>query len=414
MRRFLLVLTAIVGFFFAFSLASCNNQDAVNDPEQSEENLFEYEEIVPMSDELKTQILALCYEKYVKEKYPERTIADIDIFRDLGEKNGNRVFTLSGIPTGDGKEEQEIIKQFSDDYYLGYYHYTGAPLYVYTENSVHTITAAYDRELISEADVAYFIELYQGINRRPRMLKRMNSETEKEIREEYAKKLNLMQQALGSEKQYKADGIIIAYHFGSYRGREAIAIKIGIQWKDKYKREKPVDDVMIKEDYNCVNYIYYKKTFYDIEDAYHSGIITRQELIDIGERSCASQLQKYEETHGMTPVEPNPKGYAKKIYCNTTISADFDEESFTIILDKKIGRVNQPLDERLLSGIETKYIEDLTCRPPGAYYNEDTFEQIFFIKLATPGKENILDAIRILQKVDGIRCVKPNSYLQAD
>ncbi len=413
MRKFLFVPVAIVSCFFAFTLASCNDQKAVNDSGQPEENLFEYEEIVPMSDELKTQILALCYEKYVKDKYPERTIADINIFRDLGEKNGNRVFTLSGVSTGDGKEEQEIIKQLPDDYYLGYYHYTGAPLYVYTENNVHTITAAYDRELISEADAAYFIELYQGIDRRPRMLKRMNSETEKEIREEYAKKLNLMQQALGSEKQYKADGIIIAYHFGSYREREAIAIKVGIEWKDKYNREKQVDDVMIKEDYNCANYIYYQKTFYDIEDAYRSGIITRQELIDIGERSCSSQLQKYEETHGLTLVEPSPKGYAKKIYCNATISDDFDEESIIIILDKKIGRVNQPLDERLLSGIETKKIEDLTPRSPGANYNEDTFEQIFYIELTTPGKENVLDAIRILQKVDGI-CVEPNYYMHAD
>ena len=416
MKRVFLVLTVIFGCFFALFLTSCNDRDSVADSKQPEENLFEYEEIVPMDNELKKQMLDLCYEKYLKEELPLRVIADLSVSRDLGEKNGNRVFCLSGKRISGGGTEQEIIKQYSDEYYLGYYHQTGYPLFVYTGNDVYTITAAYDRELISEEDVAYFIDSYQKTGLELRMPKRMNKETEKEIREEYAKKLNLMNQALGSNNpyKYKADGVVIAYHFGSYRGREAIAIKFGAQWEDEHKREKPVDDVMIKEDNNCANYIYYEKTFFDIEDAYRSKIITRKELINIGEKSCSPQLQKYEETHGLTFVEPSPEGYAPKIYCEATINSDFADDGFLIILDKKIGGVNQPLDVSLLSGIETKSIEDLTYRRPGAYVNEDTFEQIFYIELATPGKENILDAIRILQKVDGIRCAEPNYYLHLD
>ena len=103
----------------------------------------------------------------------------------------------------------------------------------------------------------------------------------------------------------------------------------------------------------------------------------------------------------------------EKIYWNGTIEDDFDDSSLVVIIDNFTGGVNKKHEDRFFGDFKKEYIRDLTIITD--YFetiDEKLFRQIYEIKLPkeSAGKEQVLSAIRKLEKIEGILYAGPNYY----
>jgi len=110
----------------------------------------------------------------------------------------------------------------------------------------------------------------------------------------------------------------------------------------------------------------------------------------------------------------NEVGYQRDVTIEH-IKDDFDGSSVLIIMDKKTGGINKPHKMDFFGSFEMEYIEDLTeitgDIDSKKYLNKEEFYQILMIKLPTDSKENVLEVIRQLEKVEGILYATPNYYI---
>ena len=118
-------------------------------------------------------------------------------------------------------------------------------------------------------------------------------------------------------------------------------------------------------------------------------------------------------------ARPSESEEDAKIYCEADLSDDFTPDKVIVILDKEISDIDgvpQSLTDQLLKDIDFSEINDLTKINESAkdndalrnYLEQKDFRQILSIELAEPSKQNVLDAIERLEKVDGILYAGPN------
>jgi len=156
----------------------------------------------------------------------------------------------------------------------------------------------------------------------------------------------------------------------------------------------------------------------------------------------------------LTGIEFEPKAY-----CNATIEDDFDGSSVLVVMDKNVSRINRVFNASFFGDITMTGIEDLSivvneellaandyspvptadswaadylasrdsgntveCQcnlctngsevadvlPNNWGIDRANFRQILQITLPTESKENVLDVIAKLEKVDGVISVEPN------
>jgi len=112
-----------------------------------------------------------------------------------------------------------------------------------------------------------------------------------------------------------------------------------------------------------------------------------------------------------TNVESN--AYEQKIYFTGSIDDDFDGSSVLVVLDKNTGGVNKKHEKSFFKGIEIESIIDLTAL--AGDINEigidwEIWRQILLLKLPIDSKENVINVIRQLEKIDGIKSVDYNQF----
>ena len=114
--------------------------------------------------------------------------------------------------------------------------------------------------------------------------------------------------------------------------------------------------------------------------------------------------------NSMSKVETGIQ-WEPKQYWTGTIDEDFDGSSVLLVMDKNVGGPNKVHDKSFFGGIEIESIEDLTWFPRG-YANLgidwEIWRQILCLKLSGDSKENVVRAIRHLEKINGIRSAEPN------
>ena len=294
-RLFGIVLTAIIGCSFLFALTSCNDNP---DPEQPpEKSLFEYEDIVPMSEEMKTQVLTLCYEKYVRDEYPEQTVADLKIDYDMGNRNGNYVFIFS-----DAREykndpyrwECEVVKTYTQHFMsesyeinVGYSHEDGRPMRVYNNGAVYGFAEAFKDGILSEEDMEYFLQCRWFVTEGERMQKRMDRSLENEIMECF-----LSDEYMDPEYYCCKYFTIIKYYLGIYSGCAVVGASEGLE-TDGQNNKWIIGNVVIQIDPNYPLFAYKNGQIYSLEDAYNAGLITKDDLLLIAEKANSKELPIY-------------------------------------------------------------------------------------------------------------------------
>lgn len=108
------------------------------------------------------------------------------------------------------------------------------------------------------------------------------------------------------------------------------------------------------------------------------------------------------------------KRYEPKIYCDLDINDDFDDDSVIVVLDKSISEINREHKLEFFGDFEKKGIEDLTYKYNSKIRNTDNdkekFNQIIKIELPIKSKQNVVSAIKKLEKIDGIVSAEPDYY----
>ncbi len=107
----------------------------------------------------------------------------------------------------------------------------------------------------------------------------------------------------------------------------------------------------------------------------------------------------------------------EKIYSHNSVQEDFEEDSLMVVMDKYISgyNKNQNMIFNSIAGIEN--IEDLTYitghLDEKEYLNRESFRQILKISLQEESKQNVLDTIDKIQKLDGVLWAGVNGYYSA-
>ena len=102
--------------------------------------------------------------------------------------------------------------------------------------------------------------------------------------------------------------------------------------------------------------------------------------------------------------------YEEKIYWTGTINDPFAGDSVTVIMDKNTGGINKEHDISFFGGIDIVSIRDVS-RLTGAgisAMDNTNFRQILSLNLPVDCKENVVNVIRQLEKIDGIKYAGPN------
>lgn len=103
-----------------------------------------------------------------------------------------------------------------------------------------------------------------------------------------------------------------------------------------------------------------------------------------------------------------------KIYSHSSVQEDFEEDSLMVVMDKYISgyNKNQNMIFESIAGIEN--IEDLTYitghLDDKEYLNREYFRQILKISLQEESKQNVINTIDKIQKLDGVLWAGVNGY----
>jgi len=134
---------------------------------------------------------------------------------------------------------------------------------------------------------------------------------------------------------------------------------------------------------------------HELKDAYEAGILTQEDIRSIIVKTPGIQWEE-------------------KQYWTGTIDEDFDGYSVLLVMDKNVGRVNKVYDKSFFGNIEIESIKDLTYFTIEADkintlgINWDIWRQLLCLKLPGDSKENVVRAVRHLEKINGIRSAEPN------
>ena len=98
-----------------------------------------------------------------------------------------------------------------------------------------------------------------------------------------------------------------------------------------------------------------------------------------------------------------------KIYCNITIEDNFVPGEVIVVLDKAISEVNKVHSKDFFTGVDILNIVDLThFSNPDVIVDKENFNQVLLLTLSEQTKEAVIDAIRIIEKIVGVKYVGPN------
>ena len=116
-------------------------------------------------------------------------------------------------------------------------------------------------------------------------------------------------------------------------------------------------------------------------------------------------------------VKVKANSYDDKIYCSATIDDNFDTSIIHIVLNENASMNDKEYSTNDFSeinciGVEdmTKVVKDNMKSGDDALINKNIFRRVLKLKIGNPGKVNIINSIRILEKRNDVYAVSPNYY----
>lgn len=107
--------------------------------------------------------------------------------------------------------------------------------------------------------------------------------------------------------------------------------------------------------------------------------------------------------------------WEEKIYSNTTIDDNFVPGEVIVVLDKAISEVNKVHSAGFFVGVNILSIEDLTSfSNPDVIVDKENFNQVLLLTLFEKTKEAVIDAIKIIEKIEGVKYAGANNIDEPD
>ena len=138
-------------------------------------------------------------------------------------------------------------------------------------------------------------------------------------------------------------------------------------------------------------------------DAYDQGLLTINDL-----KNIAYYQNKNIFFPNRHPVNKNAI-LDKKIISNITANDDFADDSILIIIDGNFTDWRIYAKDFEIAGIEVTLVYCLTVTNMETI-DRDLFRHIYSITLKNKGKQNIINAIKKLEKLPFIKYAGPNFY----
>ena len=130
------------------------------------------------------------------------------------------------------------------------------------------------------------------------------------------------------------------------------------------------------------------------------------------------QTEPEKDPNDLEEDPPKTEEKEEKIICQATLEDDFADDSVLVVINKANSEINKVYTTDMFPGVELKEIKDLTYIEGNpdekSYLNQEKFHQILHLKLIKPGKEEVLKAIREIEKLDFVLAAEPNYYVSVD
>lgn len=126
-------------------------------------------------------------------------------------------------------------------------------------------------------------------------------------------------------------------------------------------------------------------------------------------------LLGFSNTNGIMAKTAETRTYeSEKILSQVYLDEEFDDSSVLVVMDKRTGGINKNHEDSFFGNFSKKAVYDLTYMYGGVKnrdnIDEENFNQILQIKLPKKSKQNVINVIRKLEKVEGILWAGPNHY----
>ncbi|MDE6614730.1 MAG: hypothetical protein K2K24_04390, partial [Clostridia bacterium] len=106
--------------------------------------------------------------------------------------------------------------------------------------------------------------------------------------------------------------------------------------------------------------------------------------------------------------------FEEKIYTQSEIDDDFEEDSLLVVMDKYNSRINKKQDDIFSDIPLVESVKDLTSITGDIeskkYLNKDSFRQILKVSIKEKSKQNVLDTISQIEKIDGVLWAGVSGY----
>ena len=126
------------------------------------------------------------------------------------------------------------------------------------------------------------------------------------------------------------------------------------------------------------------------------------------------------------PTKPTVLGVKEeKVYCNATLDDEFEEYSVMVVMTNIASLQFKTYTPEDFPEIQCADVNDLStasasrvqAKLNGEYIKDVNiyeYNQILCLRLKNPGKQNVLDAIKELEKREDIKSASPNYILSID
>ena len=146
--------------------------------------------------------------------------------------------------------------------------------------------------------------------------------------------------------------------------------------------------------------VYKEGKLYGLRDAYAGNLLTQDDLENIA--WYQSEGMVFPERSSKHPVD-------KKEIWNGNISQDFDDRTILLLMDKNYTSWRfYASDFAGVDVVEVRSLSVLRLMSPSALIDLKDFRDILAIEIGNPGKQNVINAIRKLEKLGFVQYAGPN------
>ena len=145
--------------------------------------------------------------------------------------------------------------------------------------------------------------------------------------------------------------------------------------------------------------------------------VSSAESSNMGVSSISSfEISHTENSRPKSSFQTSSIEEEEKEHCSAAIEEAFSPDGFLVVYKHEYSVINKERTMDDFPGIDVESIEDLTkmeiTEQNRHLINFDKFKQIFYVKLVDKTKQNVLNAIKVVEQYEEVDVATPNYYME--